>query len=375
MISLWEQYCNDDNRLLKIERWLVYHFPDSSANWIIESPGHNVQTIGDGLLLSRCHSVLHYYTVFRNCSISHKCFHELPVQILPTKTIMFLQFLNRKLIPHGTRINCTLVLDSTFFEDISGQLWHLTQNGTVSKFKSRLLFASLNELNFRLPKLRGFSSHLVRPHFHKLDQPTVLDLISANHQSLQEISQITDVGQGSFLQGLGSLFGITNRSLAQGGKTIITTVGNGVKHGFEGLGTFSHDLTTGVGNATGTIIQSTGHAFNDVASGTGTFFQKFSGSISGTILWTVILLIIIYLVYLKFAHLCFNRSAEPVEQVQERQRSTLDVSVPSSSDCTEQYIHSKFDKITGVSPQSPPKSQHVFVRFSKKQNKATIATV
>ena len=238
---------------------------------------------------------------------------------------MFLQFLNRKLIAHGTRINCTLVPDSTFFEDISGQLWHLTQNGTVSKFKSRLLFASLNELNFRLPKLGGFSSHLVRPHFHKLDQPTVLDLVSANHQSLQEISQITDVGQGSFLQGLGSLFGITNRSLAQGGKTIITAVGNGVKHGFEGLGTFSHDLTTGVGNATGTIIQSTGHAFNDVASGTGTFFQKFSGSISGTILWTVILLIIIYLVYLKFAHLCFNRSAEPVEQVQEWQRSTLDV--------------------------------------------------
>ena len=163
--------------------------------------------------------------------------------------------------------------------------------------------------------------------------------------------------------------------MAQGGKTIITAVGNGVKHGFEGLGTFSHDLTTGVGNATGTIIQSTGHTFNDIASGTGTFFQKFSGSISGTILWTVILLIIIYLVYLKFAYLCFNRSAEPVEQVQERQRSTLDVSVPSSSDCTEQYIHSKFDKITGVSPQSPPKSQHVFVRFSKKQNKATIATV
>ena len=69
MISLWEQFCNDDNRLLKIERWLVYHFPDSSANWIIDSPGHNVEIIGDGLLLSRFHSVLHY-TVFWNRSIS-----------------------------------------------------------------------------------------------------------------------------------------------------------------------------------------------------------------------------------------------------------------------------------------------------------------
>ena len=78
---------------------------------------------------------------------------------------------------------------------------------------------------------------------------------------------------------------------------------------------FSHDFTTGVGNATGTIIQSTGHAFKDVASGTGTFFQKFLGGFSGTILWTVILLIIIYLLYLKFAHWCFNRSAATVEPV------------------------------------------------------------
>ena len=135
------------------------------------------------------------------------------------------------------------------------------KNGTVSKFKSQLLFASLTELNFRPPKLHGFNSPLVRPHFHKLDQPTIPDLVSANHQSLQEISQITDVGQCSFLQGLGSLFGITIRSSAQGGKTFIKAVGNGLKHCFEGIGTFSHDLTTGVGNTTGTIIQSTRHAF------------------------------------------------------------------------------------------------------------------
>ena len=57
-----------------------------------------------------------------------------------------------------------------------GQLRHFTQNGTVSKFKSQLLFASLNKLNFRLPTLRGFNSHLVRSHFYKLDQSTVLDL-------------------------------------------------------------------------------------------------------------------------------------------------------------------------------------------------------
>ena len=81
---------------------------------------------------------------------------------------LFLQFLNRKLIAHGTRINCTLLPESTFFKDISSQLWHLTQNGTVSTFKSQLLFTSLTKLNFRLPKFRGFNPHLVRPHFINL---------------------------------------------------------------------------------------------------------------------------------------------------------------------------------------------------------------
>ena len=292
-------------------------------------------------------SVIPYYIIlcFGIAPFPINVFRSYQFKFHQPKQLCFLQFLNRKLIAHGTRINCTLFPECIFFEDISGQVWHLTQNGTVSKFKLQLLFASLNELNFWLPKFSDFNSHLVRPHFHKLAQPTVLDLISANHQSLQEISQITDVGQGGFLQGLGSLFGITIQSLAQGGKTIIKDVENGVKHGFEGLGTFSHDLTTGIGNATGTIIQSTGHAFKDVASGTGTFFQNFLGGISGTILWTVILLIIIYLLYLKFAHQCFNRSDETVGPVQDRQQSSLDVSVPSSSDFTDQDILSYLYKI------------------------------
>ena len=79
--------------------------------------------------------------------------------------------------------------------------------------------------------------------------------------------------------------------------------------------------------------------------------------------------------YLKFAHQCFDRSTKTVEQTQERQKSTQDVSVPSSSDLTDNDIPSNFDKITGVSTQSAPNSQQILVRFSKKQNKATIAAV
>ena len=75
--------------------------------------------------------------------------------------------------------------------------------------------------------------------------------------------------------------------MAKGGSTIIKAVGNGVKHGFEGLGTFTKDLTVSVANATGTVLQSTGHVFKDVASGSGSFFEQILGGISGTIVWSV----------------------------------------------------------------------------------------
>ena len=72
-------------------------------------------------------------------------------------------------------------------ENIFGQLWHLTnKNGTASKFKSKLLFASLNQHNFLLPTRHGFNSYFVRQHFQKVDRPTVLDLVSANHRLLEK---------------------------------------------------------------------------------------------------------------------------------------------------------------------------------------------
>ena len=94
---------------------------------------------------------------------------------------MFLQFLNRRLIAHGTQINCSMVPESPFFEDATGQIYHLVKNGTFTPFRSKLLFQQFLSAHFRLPKLSGFNSRLVRRNYHRLDQPTLLDLVSANH--------------------------------------------------------------------------------------------------------------------------------------------------------------------------------------------------
>ena len=55
----------------------------------------------------------------------------------------------------------------------------------------------------------------------------------------------------------------------------------------------------------------------------------------------------------KIASRCFDRT---IERIQECQKSTPDVLVPTSSNFTAKDIPSNFDKITRVSTQTPPKS-------------------
>ena len=166
-------------------------------------------------------------------------------------------------------------------------------------------------LNFKFPKLRGLNSHLVRPDYHTIDRTTLLDIVSHNHQSSQEIASISQVGQGSFLSGLGTLFGITIQSIAKGGGTLINDLVHGLQHTFEGLGTFTHAVTTGIRNSTGTILHSAGHALHDTATETGSFFLCIIGGISGSLLSCVLFVIILYLINLKLANNCLSPFNKP----------------------------------------------------------------
>ena len=272
MINTWDQLCKDHNRLLQFQHWMIRNFPDSSVNWVIDNPGYFIEVIGDAILLSKC-KVITRYELFWNRSLSELCFKEIPVRIWDTNTTKLLQLVNRRIQLHGTVLNCSTRPNSTFLTDINGQLWHLSANGTYELFPLKQLFSHVKSLDFTLVKLRGLNSNFVRPKRHQLDRSSLLDLVSANHVSLQEIYQISGTGHGSFLNGLGKLLGVTINSLAKGGTKIITAVGHGLKQGFEGLGSFTHDAITAAGNATGTVLESTGHAIKDTTTGMGSFFE------------------------------------------------------------------------------------------------------
>ena len=164
---------------------------------------------------------------------------------------------------------------------------------------SKLLYSHVSPLRFNVAKIRGLNSHLVYPKQHQLDRSSVLDLVSANHQSLQDINAIATSGQGNFLTGLGKLIGIAVHSLSKGGSTIIYALGHGIKDGFSGLGTFNHAVVTGLGNASGTILRSTGHALKDTSEGASSLFHSILGGLGGSLIWTILTILILFFVYRK----------------------------------------------------------------------------
>ena len=107
MINAWDQLCRDHNCLIQIQKyWMIRNFPDSSVNWVIDDPEYFIEVIGDAVLLSKC-KVISRYQLFWNRSLSDRCFKEIPVRIWDTNTTKFLQFVNRRIQPHGTVLACS----------------------------------------------------------------------------------------------------------------------------------------------------------------------------------------------------------------------------------------------------------------------------
>ena len=132
------------------------------------------------------------------------------------------------------------------------------------------------------------------------------------------------------------------------------------------IGTFTHAVTNGIGNSTGTILQSAGHALHDTATGTGSFFEHIIGGVSGSLLWSVLCVIIIYLLYLKLAHHCIS----PVKDHHFKHTQ----SVPETSIASEETTSTQPSPAVADKPMHS-KQKRFIVKFAKHQDKTSIAKV
>ena len=63
LITVWDQLCQQCNRLIRVKRWMLTHFSDTSGNLIVNSDSYHAEIIGDAILFGQ-------YSIISNYSVS-----------------------------------------------------------------------------------------------------------------------------------------------------------------------------------------------------------------------------------------------------------------------------------------------------------------
>ncbi len=92
MMLSWDQLCRQEAELDSVKRWMLRHFPASSAQWLLPDSGYRVDVEGDGLLLSQCTAVYHYQILW-NRTLHNQCYTHFPVYLPLSSSYAFLDVL------------------------------------------------------------------------------------------------------------------------------------------------------------------------------------------------------------------------------------------------------------------------------------------
>ena len=96
----------------------------------------------------------------------------------------------------------------------------------------------------------------------------MLEIFPDIHDAMQELKDLQmDHGDGDTLLGIGKALGATLESVAQGGSSIIKTIGGALHHTLNGVGDLEEKVVGNVGEAGSKVIESTGHAVKDSTTG------------------------------------------------------------------------------------------------------------
>eukprot|EP00794_Sanderia_malayensis_P014655 gene14655-16173_t len=294
MISSWDQLCKQQTEFDHFRRWAVATFPDSASRLLASEYGLHVRLVGEAIMVSRC-TPINMYTVHWSRQYNTTCYNLFPVIIPRNSSLLFVDFSTRELKPYSNVISCQSRPEFTVVEDLAGSLWHILANGTL--FRSVASDTLYPHPSFRLPKLRGFNSKLVQPQSVSLDRLFLLEIVTNNYGTFQEIGQFADNNGGDFFTGLGQVLGRTISALGTGGSKLLDAAGRSVNTALHGIGDAGVKVATGMTQSAGSLTEKGGHAIRDVEHGTVSLSHSIFGSIGGAILWGVVVLVIAYLLY------------------------------------------------------------------------------
>ena len=304
LLHLAHTTCNTNKEIRQLQRWLLSSFPDVAGEYLFPDLGKIVEPVGDALLIHKCQPVSHYY-IFWNQMINDTCYATYPVSLPNSDSFMFLDLAKRRLNSHAHPIPCPPRTKSTFITDKTGTLWRLHPDNNFTK-TSHLLHHRLNA-HVPLPKLAHFSLKLLHHDPKPPSRIPLLQLLARSKANLDDLATLRQQGAGDIIKGIGKVLGSTLSSIAKGGSIIIRSLGKGIHDTLEGVSDLDTHVVQSITNATTSVIDSTTSGLSKIISSL--------GGLGNIILWTLVIVIYLFLFSQNFPFSKFRRPRQTLQPV------------------------------------------------------------
>ena len=153
---------------------MVSVFPSTTAHFVHQQPGTQVEAIGDALEVKLYKPILNYRIVTTR-RIKSTCYHHFPFKLPYRNTTYFSKISDRNLL--YPKIKCINRPQATYFKDINGIYLLISANGTIRPMP--VLEDTISELPyFQTLRIHGYNDRLLTHSPNKLEPYTMLEIFS-----------------------------------------------------------------------------------------------------------------------------------------------------------------------------------------------------
>ena len=285
--TLAAMLCRINAEVHKLQMLNLHSFPDTVGEMLYAEKGVMIAPRGDAYMVRQCQKITSYKIVWDQ-KLGQQCYLLFPV-LLPKNQTKYLELSTRRLLESSAKINCESRNPLTYIRDKNNAFWRykLGKRG----FKKIDLKDHYFQQRMVLPKLQSYDAKLLHYEGTRPHRTTLLEILAAQQENLQTLTDYRTIGEGDILKGLASAMGDVVETITKTTSNIFRIITDG---------------TTEVTNDTVTAVNNIETALVDLVT--------FSGGPSNFILYILDLCIIVYLVFRHVRGNRQNRQPPPVPE-------------------------------------------------------------
>jgi len=320
--ALWHSICKINKQAKQFRAWAIKSFPQSAQSLRSDEPGVIVKSIGDALILYKCREVS-TYTIKWNRKHAGKCWFHFPVYLPNSNVTKFLRVEDRRLLSSTKKIACTERPRHTVVVLEHGGSYYIDHRGRIEKFRSlngRVKFDSM------IKPPRGFNTKIRFKNKEVYDSPSLLQMIAESEHTIEELMTLHSGSSAStsLIEGIGRGLGAALEAAGGAGDKVIHSLGRALKDAFSGAGEAGDHLVRALGDSSSKVLESGGKAVKDSATGISYIFKEIFGGIPGIIIWTILLPLAFYVIYLKISGRLGDCACRPRIQTENEDKRSLE---------------------------------------------------